>query len=183
MDGSDGRSDGALVTAIGRGRHDALAEAYRRHARAVYAVARGVLGERACAEEVAHETFLRLWQEPDRVDTGRASLRSHLLAWAHGRAVDLRRSDPSRRRVEHDAEDGYDLEHAVWDLAAAEHLRGAIVALPEDERRAVVLAYFGGLTARDVAALLGVPQAVVHRRMRDGLTHLRAGLLAAGAPL
>jgi len=183
MDGFGGRSDAALVTAIGRGRRDALAEGYRRHARAVYAVARGVLGDHPCAEEVVRETFLRLWQEPEHVDTARASLRSHLLADARGRAIDMLRSDPSRRRVEHDAESGYDLERAVWDLTAAEHLRGALAALPDDERRAVVLAYFGGLTSRDVAALLAVPRAVVHRRMRDGLTHLRAGLLAAGTRL
>ena len=70
MDGFGGRSDAALVTAIGRGRRDALAEGYRRHARAVYAVARGVLGDHPCAEEVVRETFLRLWQEPEHVDSG-----------------------------------------------------------------------------------------------------------------
>src|ERR1700736_2012053 len=117
-------SDPALVVAISRWRQDALAEAYRRHAGAVYGLARRVLGDPAIAEEVVQEVFLRLWNMPDKFDPGRGSLRSFLLAQAHGRAVDLLRSDTSRRqREERDArqtaESGYDIEHEVWDLALA----------------------------------------------------------------
>src|SRR5881397_2578910 len=112
-------SDGALVVAIGRWREDALAEAYRRHAGAVYGLARRVLIETAPAEEVVQEVFIRLWHAPEKFDADRGSLRSYLLAQAHGRAVDVLRSESSRRRREETdarktAEAGYDVEHEVW---------------------------------------------------------------------
>jgi RNA polymerase sigma-70 factor, ECF subfamily len=178
-------SDPALVVAIGRWREDALAEAYRRHAGAVYGLARRVLGDPAIAEEVVQEVFLRLWNMPDKFDPGRGSLRSFLLAQAHGRAVDLLRADTSRRqREERDArqtaEGGYDIEHEVWDLALADQVKEVMAALPVEERRAIELAYFGGRTYREVAEALGAPEGTVKSRIRTGLRRMRAGLSDAG---
>src|ERR1700674_4258200 len=99
-------SDGALAVAIGRWREDALAEAFRRHGGAVYGLAHRVLRDPVAAEEVVQEVFLRLWNAPDRFDAERGSMRSFLLAQAHGRAVDLVRSDTSRRRREERAARG-----------------------------------------------------------------------------
>jgi RNA polymerase sigma-70 factor (ECF subfamily) len=174
-------SDAAVVVAIGRYRQDALAEAYRRHAGAVFALARRVLGDDAAAEEVVQEVFLRLWNMPERFDPGRGSLRSFLLAQAHGRAVDQLRSETSRkRREERDArstaEAGYDLEREVWDMAVADRVKAAVDALPSDERRAIELAYFGGHTYREVAVTLGHPEGTVKSRIRSGLRRLRSGL-------
>jgi RNA polymerase sigma-70 factor (ECF subfamily) len=178
-------SDAALVVAIGRWRQEALAEAYRRHAGAVFALARRVLVDTQLAEEVVQEVFLRLWDHPDRFDPGRGTLRSFLLAQCHGRAVDIVRSEESRRAREardhrEQAEAGYDLEHEVWDLTVAEHVREALDALPEDERRAIELAYFGGRSYRDVATILGQPEGTVKSRIRAGLKRLRVGLADAG---
>ena len=178
-------SDGALAVAIGRWREDALAEAFRRHAGAVYGLAQRVLGDRTAAEEVVQEVFLRLWNAPDRYDPERGSMRAFLLAQAHGRAVDQLRSDSSRRRREQrdaarSAAGGYDLEHEVMDLTVAEHLKEAVSALPADERRAIELAYFGGHTYREVAVLLDQPEGTVKSRIRSGLIRLRAGLADTG---
>jgi RNA polymerase sigma-70 factor, ECF subfamily len=178
-------SDAALVVAIGRWREDALAEAYRRHAGAVYGLARRVLADPSIAEEVVQEVFLRLWNTPEKFDPERGSLRSFLLAQSHGRAVDLLRSDTSRRqREERDArqtaEDGYDIEHEVWDLALADQVKEAMSALPEDERKAIELAYFGGRTYREVAVALGAPEGTVKSRIRTGLRRMRSGLTDAG---
>jgi RNA polymerase sigma-70 factor, ECF subfamily len=178
-------SDAALVVAIGRWREDALAEAYRRHAGAVYGLARRVLGDPTIAEEIVQEVFLRLWNTPERFDPERGSLRSFLLAQGHGRAVDLLRADTSRRqREERDArqtaEGGYDIEHEVWDLALADQVKQVMAALPEDERRAIQLAYFGGRTYREVAAALGTPEGTVKSRIRTGLRRMRAGLSDSG---
>src|SRR4051812_16409789 len=123
-------SDASLVVAIGRWRQDALAEAYRRHAGAVFGLANRVVNDRTLAEEVVQEVFLRLWDTPDRFDPERGTLRSYLLAQCHGRSVDLVRSEQSRRNREEKehrqrAQAGYDLEHEVWDMAVAEHVREA----------------------------------------------------------
>src|SRR5688500_19803753 len=93
-------SDAILVVAIGRYRQEALAEAYRRHAGAVFALARRLLVDRTLAEEVIQEVFLRLWHHPEKFDADRGSLRSYLLAQTHGRSVDILRSELSRRQRE-----------------------------------------------------------------------------------
>lgn len=177
-------SDSGLVVAIARYREDALAEAYRRHGGAVFALARRVLSDLTTAEEVVQEVFLRLWTAPDKFDPDRGSLRSYLLAQTHGRSVDLLRSDTSRRRREErearqTAEAGYDLEHEVWDLTVADKVKEVVAGLPAPERRAIELAYFGGHTYREVASLLGEPEGTVKSRIRVGLQRMRAALEAS----
>ena len=178
-------SDATLVVAVGRYRQEALAEAYRRHAGAVYALARRLLNEQNLAEEVVQEVFFRLWDAPEKFDAARGSLRSYLLAQCHGRSVDLIRSEQSRRKREvkehrQRAEAGYDVEHEVWDLAVAEHVREALVDLPEDERKAIELAYFRGHTYREVALILDQPEGTVKSRIRAGMRRMRRSLADAG---
>lgn len=178
-------SDAVLVVAISRYRQDALAEAYRRHAGAVFALARRLLADTTLAEEIVQEVFLRIWNSPEKFDPERGSLRSYLLAQCHGRSVDLLRSETARRiREERDArrtaEAGYDLEHEVLDLSVAERIKDALTALPEGERHAIALAYFGGHTYREVAELLDEPEGTVKSRIRAGLKRMRSELVGAG---
>ncbi len=178
-------SDAALVVAIGRWRQDALAEAYRRHAGAAFGLARRLIGDREMAEEVLQEVFLRLWNQPERFDAERGSLRSYLLAQTHGRSVDLLRSETARKRREEreareTAERGIDLEREVMNLTVAEQVKDVVAELPVDERRAIELAYFGGHTYRQVAVLLEQPEGTVKSRIRSGLKRMRQGLVDAG---
>jgi RNA polymerase sigma-70 factor (ECF subfamily) len=178
-------SDAALVVSIGRYQQAALAEAYRRHAGASFGLAKRLLNDHARAEEVVQEVFVRLWNEPGRFDPERGTLRSFLLAHTHGRSVDLIRADASRRTREEKearqtADAGYDIAHEVWDLAVAGHVRDAMDALEPGERRAIELAYFGGLTYKEAAERLGEPEGTVKSRIRSGLKKLRVELVQVG---
>ena len=177
-------SDAALVVSISRYRQEALAEAYRRHAGSVFGLARRLLNDPTIAEELVQEVFLRLWNQPEKFDPTRGSLRSYLLAHCHGRSVDVLRSDTSRRRREErdarrTAAAGYDLENEVWDLEVADHVRTAVQSLPNSEREAIELAYFGGYTYREVAELLDEPEGTVKSRIRAGLRRMRETLVDA----
>ena len=177
----DEMSDAQLVTSIARYSEVALAECYRRHGGAVFGLAKRVLHNPTDAEDVTQEIFMRLWNEPDRFDPARGSLRSFLLAQAHGRAVDAVRSSSSRRQREsrdalRTAGAAYDLQREVWDLAVADQVSHALGELPEEERRAIELAYFDGRTYREVAQMLNQPEGTVKSRIRNGMRRMRAAL-------
>ena len=178
-------SDAVLALAIARYDQAALAEAYRRHAGAVFGLARRLLLEPNLAEEIVQEVFLRLWNDPSRFDPERGTMRSYLLTQTHGRSIDLMRADIARRgREERDArrtaEAGADIEREVWDLTTAEHVRESLAALPADEREAIELAYWGGYTYREVAVRLDAPEGTIKSRIRAGLSRLRRDLSDAG---
>jgi RNA polymerase sigma-70 factor (ECF subfamily) len=174
-------SDAELVRAIGQADDGALAEAYRRHADPMRALARRLSRDQGISDEVVQEVFVRLWDRADRFDPTRGSLRSYLLAQTHGRALDAIRSESARRRRE--ARDarleqprGDDVEREVIGRSVSEQVRAAMAALPEDERVALELAYFGGHPYRVVAERLGEPEGTVKSRIRSGLSRLRVAL-------
>lgn len=177
-------SDAALVVSIGRWRPEALAEAYRRHGGAVFALALRVVRDRGRAEDVTQVVFTALWDSAEGFDPDRGTLRSYLLTLAHRRAVDVVRSEERRRhredRLGHMAEAPYDLERQVWDLALGERVRSALDALPGAERQAIEMAYFGGHTYREVSTLVGAPEGTIKSRIRSGLLRLRAALADVG---
>jgi RNA polymerase sigma-70 factor (ECF subfamily) len=177
--------DVGLVIAVARYNPDALAEAYRRHAGAVFALSQRMLWERGVAEEMVQEVFLRLWEQPERFDRSRGSLRSFLLMDTHARCVDRLRSDARRRDREQKSARAagvadYDVSLEAWDLSVGEQVREAMTALSEGEREAIELAYFGGHTYREVARMLDQPEGTVKSRIRTGLTRLRKQLLDRG---
>ena len=177
--------DAALVAAIGRSSQEALAEAYSRNSGAVHGLARRILRDETLAEEITQEVFLRLWNNAEKFDASRGSLRSFLLAHTHGRSVDLIRSESARRtREDKDARlasvESQSVEEEVWDMALAEQIKTALATLIEGERKAIELAYFGGHTYREVAELLNEPEGTVKSRIRSGMKRLRSELTAAG---
>jgi RNA polymerase sigma-70 factor (ECF subfamily) len=185
MDQFDDASDAQLVTLIGRYQENALAEVYRRHGGAVYGLARKILNNVHEADDVTQEVFLRLWNNPDRFDPLRGSLRSFLLNDSHGRAVDLVRSLNSRRAREiRDANRStvaaYDLQHQVWDLAVADEVKRALATLPAEEREAIELAYFHSHSYVKVAEILGQPEGTIKGRIRNGMRRMRTSLVDAG---
>ncbi|WP_298334227.1 sigma-70 family RNA polymerase sigma factor [Ferrimicrobium sp.] len=174
-------SDAALVVAVARYNQDALAEIFRRHGGAVHALAKRVTRDQALAEEVTQELFVRLWNEPERYDSARGTLRTFLLMQTHRRSVDVIRSEEARKRREQNdtaaiAATSYDIDHEFGDLADREAVREALQTLPQDERRAIELAFFHGLTYREVAQRLEQPEGTVKTRIRSGLKRMNEAL-------
>ena len=185
MEQREDASDAQLVTLIGRYNESALAEVYRRHGGAVFGLARKILNNPNEADDVTQEVFLRLWNNPDRFDPARGSLRSFLLNDSHGRSVDLVRSLNARRAREvKDANRSpvatYDLQHQVWDLAVAEEVKRALATLPPEERQAIELAYFQCHSYVKVAEILGQPEGTIKSRIRNGMRRMRSSLVEAG---
>jgi RNA polymerase sigma-70 factor (ECF subfamily) len=178
-------SDAQLVTLIARYDEIALAEVYRRHGGAVFGLARRVLNNQTEAEDVTQEIFLRLWNQPERFDPARGTLRSYLLTQAHARAVDVIRSlNSSRRREINDAartaNAGYDVHREAWDIVLSEEVVRALRDLPVEERRAIELAYFEGHTYVEVAEILDLPEGTVKGRIRNGMRRMRGDLSRHG---
>ena len=178
-------SDANLVVAVGRWYEPALAEIYRRHGGAVHSLARRILRSAPPAEEITQEVFLDLWRNPEKFDAQRGTLRSYLLARTHGKSVDVVRAEEARRRREErssreTATAAYDIDREVWDMAVAEQVKDALVALPDELRQPIELAYFGGHTYKEVATLLHEPEGTVKSRIRSGLGRLRVNLLERG---
>jgi RNA polymerase sigma-70 factor (ECF subfamily) len=178
-------SDAQLVTLVARYDEIALAEIYRRHGGAVFGLARRVLNNQTEAEDVTQEIFLRLWNQPERFDSARGTLRSYLLTQAHARAVDVIRSlNSSRRREMNDAartaNAGYDVHREAWDVVLSDEVLRALRELPVEERRAIELAYFEGHTYVEVAAILDQPEGTVKGRIRNGMRRMRGELSRHG---
>lgn len=166
--------DAGLVSRVGHGDESALETIYRKYGGAVAFVARKVLRDDALAEDVVQDVFVSLWRSPDRFDPNRGSLRAFLMTIAHRRAVDIVRSEEARARREDNMElpDTIDLEDEVWVRNQSERVRSAVARLGEDERRAISLAYFGGLTYVEVARTLEEPEGTVKSRIRSGMRKL-----------
>jgi RNA polymerase sigma-70 factor (ECF subfamily) len=179
-------SDVNLVIAVGRYDQVALTEVYRRHGNAVFGLALRLLRDRSLAEDVVQTVFIRFWDHPDRFDAERGTLRAYLLAQTHGRAVDLIRAETARHRREERAgaddrrREAYDLEREVVDLSAAEQVKEVLAQLPDGEREAIELAYFGGHTYKEVAVVLDQPEGTVKSRIRAGLRRMHTELTRVG---
>ena len=174
-------ADAAAVTACTHGDGAGLEQLYDRYASACLHHARTVLIDPHHAEDAVQEAYLELWRNADRFDAGRCSARSWLLMLTHRRAVDRVRSEQRRQTcllaAEHDVADDRrgPAEHAVVALAG-DHARRALAALPEPKREVLVLAYWGGYTQREIAALTSTPIGTVKTRMRSALLDLGAQL-------
>jgi RNA polymerase sigma-70 factor (ECF subfamily) len=175
--------DRELALRLVAGDESALREAYRAHAPAVNGLARRVLANEALAEEIVQDVFVRLWEQPERFDVNRGPLRSFLLSMTHSRAVERVRSESSqqRRRSElgrQPARAGDDPARLLETEEAQQAVRAALAELPETQRRPIEMAYFEGLSYREVARELNEAEGTVKYRIRIGMQKLRAALRA-----
>jgi RNA polymerase sigma factor (sigma-70 family) len=174
----DGLSDEALLAGLGTGNPDAAAAFVRRFQGRVYGLALTMLRDRDLADEVAQETFVRAWRHAATYDARRGRVASWLLTIARNLAIDRARLRPVRPVDPEVIASELDLaEHdSVPDVAERERLREALAALPNDQRRALVLATYAGKTAREIAELDRIPLGTVKTRIRAAMLKLRTTL-------
>ncbi|MDQ3956284.1 MAG: sigma-70 family RNA polymerase sigma factor [Actinomycetota bacterium] len=166
----------------------ALGEVVSAHGPTVYGLARRIVSDPNLAEEVAQDVFVALWRRPGAYDSTRGSLQSFLLGVTRNKAVDLVRREESSRRVattliaeaEATSKELPTTEHAT-DVEQRHEIRDALASLSPPQREAIVLAYFGGRTYREVAEELGIPEGTAKTRLRDGLIQLRQMSTFGGA--
>ncbi len=179
--------DRLLADAIARADQDALRTAYDLYSRFVNGVALGILKDPDLAADVTQEVFVRLWQRPERFDAGRGSLKAFLQVDAHGRSIDLLRSrNAAARRERREFEKQWSTpvastEELAMTAVESESVRSALMRLPEEQRTAVAMAYFGGYSYREVADRLGVPEGTIKSRIRLALRRLQGVLEAQAA--
>ena len=170
--------DGDLAARIAEGDRSVLEEIFRQYAGAVKSMAVRVIRDETLAEDVVQDTFVGFWKSPSKYDPSRGSLRTFLLTIAHRRAVDLVRSEAARTRREMRPPDPvfFDLEDEVMTRRLAGDVRTALVGLSPEEREAISLAYFAGLSYVQVAKHLDAPEGTVKSRIRSGMRKLATSL-------
>lgn len=177
-------SDEALVALAARAEESALAELYDRYGRIAYGLALRVLRDQALAEDAVQEAFLAVWRSAATFVPERAKASSWILTLVHRRAVDLVRREERRRAEPLGEELGADTEGSAADVAwlrlERERVQEALRRLPDQEREALELAYYGGFTQSQLAERLGLPIGTIKSRMFSGLARLRE-LLEPGA--
>jgi RNA polymerase sigma-70 factor (ECF subfamily) len=176
-------ADEELMQLVYRGQAEAFEVIYDRHSDAAFSLAYRMCGQRALAEDVVQEGFLSLWRSGARYDRGRGSVRTWVLGIVHNRAIDAlrRRTVHDRGRVSEEgieerlvAPERTDVEFARRDEAREVH--AALEQLPAEQSRVIELAYFGGLTHVQIAAMLDQPVGTIKGRMRLGLGKMRMAL-------
>jgi RNA polymerase sigma-70 factor, ECF subfamily len=173
--------DDTLVERIRARDEKALRVLIERFGPSVYAATRRVVAEPFVVEEIAQDTFLMLWRRPEVFDPGRGSLQAFLAAVARNKAVDLVRKEAPRRRaaqaLRDEAESASKVtlgDERIEGVEERQGIRDALARLSPVQREAIVLAYFGGRTYREVAEELDIPEGTAKTRLRDGLIKLRA---------
>ncbi|MEV7435692.1 ECF RNA polymerase sigma factor SigK [Streptomyces griseoviridis] len=184
MRDSSSRDLGRLLARVAQGDHDAFAGLYDAVAGPVYGVVRAVLLDHAQSEEVAQEVLVEVWRTAPRYRADRGTPVNWILTLAHRRAIDRVRSAEAcaareRRAALLDRTPAYDqVTEQVEAVLERERLRVALASLTDVQRQAVTLAYYRGLTCRQVAESLAIPLGTVKTRLRDALIRLRAHLTA-----
>jgi RNA polymerase sigma-70 factor, ECF subfamily len=179
-------SDEALLALCSRGDEAALGEVYDRYGRLAYGLALRIVRDRALAEDAVQEAFLAVWRSAGAFLAEQGKPSTWILTFVHRRAVDLVRREQRRRAEPLDdvaQPAGESTDEEAWLRAQRQVVQGALRKLPPEQREAIELAYYGGLTQSELAERLGLPLGTIKSRMFAGLKRLRELLAEAGLDL
>jgi RNA polymerase sigma-70 factor, ECF subfamily len=168
-------SDEAVVALAARGEDSALGELYDRFGRVAYGLALRVVRDPTLAEDAVQDAFVDVWRSAGRFMPERAKASTWILTLVHRRAVDVVRREQRRRAepVEAPAVVSEAADEEVWLRLQRERVQSALRALPDQQREALELAYYGGFTQSELADRLGQPLGTIKSRMFSGLATLR----------
>jgi RNA polymerase sigma-70 factor (ECF subfamily) len=177
-------ADEDLMPLVARKEPEAFEVFYDRHGGAAYSLAQRIVGNPVTAEDVTQEAFLSIWRSEAGYDRTRGSVRAWALGIVRNRAIDALRREASRApRLDYDDDAVLEARPSPERTEAealrrdtARTLRSALDELPTEQSKVIELAYFGGFTHSEIAAMLGMPLGTVKGRMRLGLEKIRAKL-------
>jgi RNA polymerase sigma-70 factor (ECF subfamily) len=171
--------DGLLLRAVQRGEDVAMATIFDRYSMVVYSVALRVLRDPAAAEDVLQDIFMQIWRKPESFVSTRGSLGGWLAVVARNRSIDaLRRRKPSNSVEDIVLASPFNLAEDSERNVMMERARGVITGLPVEQRKAIEMAFFDGLTHSEIAELTGAPLGTVKTRIRTALLILRKAMQA-----
>lgn len=181
--GYDALEDGQLVALVVDGDGSALEALYGRYGRVSYALARRILADEVLAQDVVQEVFLTVWRDAGRFDATRGGFSTWLLTMTHHKSVDsVRREENLRKRrapaeaLEFTESDAPGVDDEAWLSFRRDQVRAALGDLPDPQREALALAYFGGYTQREIAKITETPLGTVKTRMLTGMKRMREAL-------
>jgi RNA polymerase sigma-70 factor (ECF subfamily) len=179
-DGAAGPADADLVAAMARGDSGALGALYDRHAPRMFSLAKRIVTTQSAAEDIVQDVFLEAWKKAKSYDPERGGVKSWLLMRTRSRSIDFRRaSSQSRAQVVGDDFWSEQAAAPVSDVSIAPDqaaVRRALSSLPHEQREALLLGYFEGLSSSEIAARVGTPVGTVKTRVAAALSKLRAAL-------
>lgn len=172
--------DSALIDGMKTGDESALSAIYDRYSAMLFGMLTRILDDRQAAEEVLQDLFLQLWRNPGQFDASRGSLPAWLMVIARNRAISRLRGKRDRELLEDQEGDfantfvsGQNIEDEAARAELAETLTAALGKLPAEQRQALELAYFQGMTQSEIAAKTGAPLGTVKTRVRSAMQSLR----------
>jgi RNA polymerase sigma-70 factor, ECF subfamily len=183
-------TDEALMARVARSDGRALAALYDRHCGAALGLAFKILRDRGSAEETVQEAFWRVWRNGNSYASGRGRFCAWLFGIVHHLAIDelrRRRTQPPVFSPDTDVRvldmltDHSDITADIFRKISGEEVRAALAALPDAQRSVIELAYFYGLTHREIAEKLHEPIGTIHTRARMGLLKLREAFVPIGS--
>jgi RNA polymerase sigma-70 factor (ECF subfamily) len=167
-------SDAEIISRIYSGDEGAMALLYDRYSPVVYAVALRVLSDGSAAEDILQDVFIQLWRNPQAFNASRGSLAAWLAVIARNRAIDqLRKKRPEAEAEETVIAVDPDLENTAERKQAIEKVRAVLAGMPAEQRAALEMAFFEGLTHVEIAGKTGQPLGTVKTRIRSGLLAVR----------